>query len=176
MCWMRVRWAPFGGKAEVGWLLWQALVTPAGQNWAQVTAGLPRIAHSAAFSWSAGGLEQLLARADPAQPEQLQEAAVDGLCKLAANHPPAKDAAAAAGAIPRLAALLGVSGSGSVPAEVTVRALLALGMLAGGSPERQLELAGQPGAVAALLRLMRQQDDADMQQIAAGGLWYRGLF
>ena len=105
---------------------------------------------------------------------------MDGLCKLATNHPPAKDAAAAAGAIPRLAALLssssggGGSGSGSVPAEVTVRALLALGMLAGGSPERQLELAGQPGAVAALLRLMRQQDDADMQQIAAGALgWGR---
>ena len=120
-----------------------------------------------------GGLEQLLARADPAQPEQLQEAAVDGLCKLAANHPPAKDAAAAAGAIPRLAALLtsGSSGSGSSSGpEVQVRALLALGMLAGGSPERQLELAGAPGAVAALLRLMRQQDDADMQQIAAGAL------
>lgn len=119
---------------------------------------------------SAGGLEQLLARADPAHPEQLQEAAVDGLCKLAANHPPAKDAAAAAGAIPRLAALLSGSASGgsSSSAEVQVRALLALGMLAGGSPERQLELAGAPGAVAALLRLMRQQDDADMQQIAAG--------
>ncbi|PRW59849.1 importin subunit alpha-7 [Chlorella sorokiniana] len=120
----------------------------------------------------AGGLEQLLARADPAQPEQLQEAVVDGLCKLAANHPPAKDAAAAAGAIPRLAALLGGSGGGgggsSSGAEVQVRALLALGMLAGGSPERQLELAGAQGAVLALLRLMRQQDDADMQQIAAG--------
>ena len=90
---------------------------------------------------------------------------MDGVCKLAANHPPAKDAAAAAGAIPKLAALLGGGGG----TEVLVRALLALGMLVGGSPERQLELAGAPGAVAALLQLMRQQDDADMQQIAAGG-------
>ena len=103
---------------------------------------------------------------------------MDGLCKLAASHPPAKDAAAAAGAIPRLAALLTSSSSGSGSSsgpEVQVRALLALGMLAGGSPERQLELAAAPGAVAALLRLMRQQDDADMQQIAAGALGWRGM-
>ena len=112
----------------------------------------------------AGGLEQLLARADPQRGEQMQEAAVDGLCKLAANSTAAKDAAAAAGAIPRLAALLGDGGSG----EVRVRALLCLGMLLGGSSERQLELAAAPGALACLLALMRQQDDADCQQIAGG--------
>ena len=113
----------------------------------------------------AGGLQQLLARADPQQSEQLQEASVDALCKLAANSGAAKDAAAAGGAIPRLAALLGSGGGGP---EVRVRALLCLGMLIGGSPGRQLELAGAPGAVTAVLALMRQQDDADCQQIAGG--------
>lgn len=111
----------------------------------------------------AGGMEALLARADPQASEQLQEAAADGVCKLAANCAAAKDAAAAAGAIPRLAALLGGS------ADVCVRALLGLGMLVGGSPERQLELAAVPGAVSAILRLMRQQDDADVQQVGSHG-------
>lgn len=112
----------------------------------------------------AGGAEQLLRRADPQASEQLREAAVDGLCKLASSSAAAKDAAAAAGAVPALAGLLGGDGS----AEVGVRALLCLGMLVGGSPARQEQLAGTPGAVAALLRLMRQHDDGDCQQIAAG--------
>lgn len=115
----------------------------------------------------AGGLQQLLARAAPATSAQLQEAAVDGVCKLCSSFAPAKDAAAAAGAIPTLAALLGgAQGGGSM--DVTVRALLGLGMLAGDQPARQLELANAPGAVAALLRLMRQQEDGDAQMIAAG--------
>lgn len=122
----------------------------------------------------AGGPQQLLRHAELQCTEQLQEAAVDGCCKLAASSAAAKDAMAAAGALPRLAALLlgggdGGSGNGSGSgAEVRVRALLCLGMLVGGSPERQLELAGVPGAVPALLRLMRQQDDHDCQQIAGG--------
>ena len=126
----------------------------------------------------AGGLQQLLARAAPGSPPQLQEAAVDGVCKLCSSFAPAKDAAAAAGAIPALAALLGGGGGqgggagggaqGSSSMDVTVRALLAIGMLVGGQPARQLELAGAPGAVGALLRLMRQQEDGDAQQIAAG--------
>lgn len=122
----------------------------------------------------AGGLEQLVAAADPQRSGQVQEAAVDGLCKLAASSAAAKDAAAAAGAIPRLAALLGGGdggdggGGGGSSGEVRVRALLCLGMLIGGSPERQLQLAGAPGALACLLGLMRQQDDADCQQIAVG--------
>ncbi|KAL4458681.1 hypothetical protein ABPG75_013546 [Micractinium tetrahymenae] len=110
----------------------------------------------------AGGLQQLLAAADPAASQQLQEAAADGLCKLVSGSAVAKEAAAGAGVIPRMAALLGA------PSDITVRALLCLGMLVGGSPERQLQLANAPGAVPALLRLMRQQDDADCQQIAAG--------
>lgn len=121
----------------------------------------------------AGGLQQLLEAADPAVNQQLQEAATDGLCKLISSSAVAKDAAAAAGVIPRMAALLtGASSGGSSQAssssDVTVRALLCLGMLVGSSPERQLELANAPGAVPALLRLVRQQDDADCQQVAAG--------
>lgn len=116
----------------------------------------------------AGGLQQLLGRAQPAASEQLQEAAVDAVCKLAANSSAAKDAAAAAGAIPTLAALLSSSGGGDSSAEVRVRALLALGMLVGDNPARQVELAAAPGAVMSILCLMRQQDDADAQQIAAG--------
>jgi hypothetical protein len=114
---------------------------------------------------SSGGLQQLLRFADSQHSQQLQEAAVDGCCKLAASGNAGKDAAAAAGAIPRLAALLTTPGVG---AEVRVRALLCLGMLIGGSPARQLQLADAPGAVAALLRLLRQHDDHDCHQIAAG--------
>lgn len=112
----------------------------------------------------AGGVDQLLRRADPQVGEQLREAAMDSLCKLAANSAAAKDAAAAAGAVPAMAALLGGEGS----AEVRVRALLCLGMLVSGSSTRQVQLAGTPGAGAALLRLMRQHDDSDCQQVAAG--------
>ncbi|PSC71110.1 THO complex subunit 3 [Micractinium conductrix] len=121
----------------------------------------------------AGGLQQLLLAADAGQSEQLQEAAADGLCKLASSGGVAKDAMAAAGAVPPLAALLTASAGdgGALPAaggEVRVRALLCLGMLVGGVPARQLELASAAGAVRALLRIMRQQDDADAQQVAAG--------
>lgn len=66
------------------------------------------------------------------------------------------------GAIPILSkALLGGQ------QEVKVRALLALGMLLGGDAARQAELAAQPGALAELLSLMRQTDDADCQQISS---------
>lgn len=123
----------------------------------------------------AGGLQQLLAAADQATSQQLQEAAADGLCKLVSGSAVAKEAATAAGVIPRMAALLSAGGSGGSSgsqavssSDTTVRALLCLGMLVGGSPERQLQLANAPGAVPALLRLVRQQDDADCQQIAAG--------
>lgn len=68
------------------------------------------------------------------------------------------------GAVPALAALLCATSDG----EVRVRCLLALGMLAGGSPERQVQLADAPGAATQLVALMRQGADADCQQIAGG--------
>lgn len=52
--------------------------------------------------------------------------------------------------------------------EVQVRCLLALGMLASGNEQRQVQLAAAPGAAAQLVALMRQGDDADCQHIAAG--------
>ena len=122
---------------------------------------------------AAGGVQQLLALLNTegssaaSVSEQVQEAAVDALCKLASNGSAGGDAIAAGGGVPALAALLG-SGATVPAAEARVRALLCLGMLVGGSPERQLQLAAAPGAVVALLRLLRQQDDADCQQLAAG--------
>ena len=52
--------------------------------------------------------------------------------------------------------------------DVRVRALLGLGMLVGGAPPRQRQLSAAPGAVSALLALMRSGDDGDCQQIAVG--------
>jgi hypothetical protein len=64
--------------------------------------------------------------------------------------------------VPALEALLGGDAAGG---DVRVRALLGLGMLVGGAPPRQLQLAAAPGAVGALLALMRSEDDRDCQQI-----------
>ena len=46
--------------------------------------------------------------------------------------------------------------------------MLGLGMLVGGAPPRQRQLAAAPGAVGALLALMRSGDDGDCQKIALG--------
>lgn len=68
------------------------------------------------------------------------------------------------GAIPSVAALL----SATADAEVRVRCLLCLGMLVGESAERQVALAAVPSFAVQLLMLMRQGDDGDVQQTAAG--------
>eukprot|EP00887_Chlorella_sp_A99_P006521 scaffold3.g6521.t1 len=117
----------------------------------------------------AGTLEALLARCDPADKgAEQQEVAVDALCRLMAHSADAGAAAVDAGAIPRLAAMLGSSHE-----EVRVRALLGLGMLLGESDARQRQLAEAPGAVGVLMALMRQSDDLDSQHIA--GELFRGL-
>jgi hypothetical protein len=113
----------------------------------------------------AGGVPAVLTVCSPSADPLLQEAAVDSLCKLMASGAAAKNAAIAAGAVPALAALLSAD---SKRAEVVVRALLGLGMAVGGSETAQVQLASAPGAVGALLVLMRQGDDGDCQQIAAG--------
>ncbi|GAB4821996.1 hypothetical protein N2152v2_009042 [Parachlorella kessleri] len=118
----------------------------------------------------AGGVEAILEKCGSQQQQQqqqheaqLQEAAVDALCKLLGHGEEMRIVVAGAGGIPLLASLLGQTRS----AEVRVRCLLALGMLVGGSPEHQQQLAAAPGAAAHLVALMRQADDADCQQIAA---------
>ena len=50
--------------------------------------------------------------------------------------------------------------------EVSVRALLALGMLLGNSQELQLQLANTDGALPRLLQLRLQEEDQDSQHIA----------
>ena len=47
-------------------------------------------------------------------------------------------------------------------------------MLVGGAPPRQRQLAAAPGAVGALLALMRSEDDGGCQQIAVGVFWDLG--
>jgi hypothetical protein len=112
---------------------------------------------------AAGGVEAVLPWCSAGQAAHLQLAAVDCLCKAAASSDEAKDVAAGKGAV---AALAGLLGSGN--AEVQVRSLLALGMLCGGGDNaRQLQLATAPGAVDGLLVLMKQDADADCQQLAA---------
>ena len=113
----------------------------------------------------AGGVPAVIAACSPAAEPHLQEAAVDALCKLMAAGGAAKEAAIAADAVPALAALLSAD---TGRAEVTVRALLGLGMAVGSSEAAQVQLASAPGAVGALLALMRQGDDGDCQHIAAG--------
>ncbi len=126
---------------------------------------------------AAGVAAAAVARCTPAAHLTLQEAALDLLCKLMASGAAegggaaARAAAGDAGAVEALAALLAARGGGASPAppgEVEVRMLLALGMLCSNSPERQLALATAPGAVGRLLALMRCEDDADSQQVAAG--------
>jgi hypothetical protein len=113
----------------------------------------------------AGGIPAIVAYCSPSYDALLQEAAVDSICKLMSSGPGSKEAAEKAGVVSALAKLLSTDGENS---EVTVRALLGLGMIMAGSEAAQLELASTPGAVGALLSLMRQGDDGDCQQIAAG--------
>lgn len=99
-----------------------------------------------------------------AQGEVLQEAALDGLCKVLGQGQEFREEVAERGGIPVLGTLLVRAAS----SEVRVRCLLALGMAVGGSPERQVQLAGCPGVAGRLVGLMRSEDDADCQHIAAG--------
>ena len=114
-----------------------------------------------------GGVPAALQWCSPEREPELQEAAADTVCKLMASGASAKDAAVAAGLIPTMSALL-PAGAGNND-EVKVRALLAVGMIVGGEDDApKVQFAEIPGAVASLLALMRREDDADCQQIAAG--------
>lgn len=114
----------------------------------------------------------------------LQEVAADAMCQLA-SYEALRPALLQASAVQALAALLqaqqqeqqqepqpaeeGQQQQERQPGrsyEVSVRALMALGMLLAGSPEAQEDLAQSAGAVGALLALVRQQDDADCRSVA----------
>jgi len=115
---------------------------------------------------NAGGVPAVVAYCKPGNGDVIvQEAAVDAICKLMSTGSGAKEAAEQAGIVSKLAKLLSTD---QKDAEITVRALLGLGMIMAGSKHAQLELASAPGAVGALLTLMRQGDDGDIQHIAAG--------
>lgn len=96
------------------------------------------------------------------EPLALLEASLDPLCKLA-TMPECRPALVQAGVIPLLASIL----ASSLDAEVVVRTLLALGMLVGEGAGLQ-ELASDESAMTALTGLMRQTDDEDCRQLAAG--------
>ncbi|KAG7669654.1 hypothetical protein Ndes2437B_g05834 [Nannochloris sp. 'desiccata'] len=113
----------------------------------------------------AGGVPAVVAYCSPEHDVLIQEAAVDSICKLMSSGSGVKEAAEKAGIVSKLAELLSAD---QRKAEITVRALLGLGMVMAGSEQAQLELASAPGAVGALLSLMRQGDDGDIQHIAAG--------
>lgn len=108
------------------------------------------------------GMGAVLMYCSPETEARLLEGAVDTTCKLMSTAPDAKSAALEAGIIPRFAALIGHADD-----EVKVRALLGLGMVLGGNEAGLVQCAGVPGAVGTLLKLMRREDDADCQQIAA---------
>ncbi|KAF8061952.1 hypothetical protein HT031_004212 [Scenedesmus sp. PABB004] len=108
----------------------------------------------------------LLRMADASQPLKLQEAVADGLCALA-SHEAARDALCGAGAVPAAAALLAQRGDlGPPQLEVCARALLVLGMLLPGRPPAAAQLAAAPGALRALLALLRQGGDVDCRVLA----------
>jgi hypothetical protein len=113
----------------------------------------------------AGGVPAVVAYCSSEHDVLVQEAAVDSICKLMSSGSGAKEAAEKAGIVSELAKLLSTD---QKKAEVTVRALLGLGMVMAGSKHAQLELASAPGAVGAIISLMRQGDDGDIQHIAAG--------
>ena len=104
------------------------------------------------------GLASLLALAAPSAPPAVCEAALDALC-AAATHAPARPALAAAGAVPAAAAVV----AGSKDAEVLVRALMLVGMLAGAGAGARSQLIEAEGGRAAvrLLGLARQSQDDD---------------
>lgn len=110
----------------------------------------------------------------------LQEAGADALCKILSNGgPEVKQAAEKATIIPLFADMVithhdvrsseKMTNSGKESAsEVTVRALMGTAMMLGsGNESMQLQFISHPGAVHALLKLMRNEEDADCQQIAA---------
>lgn len=114
---------------------------------------------------SAGGVAVVLTFCTTEQDPGLLESAVDTLCKLMSSGPSAKAAAVEAGLIPAMAKLLP---AGVTTDDVTVRSLLALGMVIDGDDKCRVQLASAEGAVQSLLALMRREDDADCQQISAG--------
>ena len=59
-----------------------------------------------------------------------------------------------------------VLGQATASMDVKVRALMALGMLLGGSPANQERLASMPEAMHGLASLMRQADDDDARQVS----------
>lgn len=114
---------------------------------------------------SKGGVKCALSFCSPEKDPAVLEAAVDTLCKLMSCGNEAKIAAVEAGSISAMAALLPLDIRND---DVRVRCLLALGMVVGGNETCQVQLASTAGAVESLLLLMRREDDADCQQIAAG--------
>jgi hypothetical protein len=96
----------------------------------------------------------------------VNEAAVDTICKIASSgidH--AIPGLREAGVVPALATVLSRRGE---PGETVVRALMALAMVLRGDDSSHVALASSPGAVRAILRLTRQDEDADCRIIAAG--------
>eukprot|EP00878_Enallax_costatus_P004742 GHUV01004991.1.p1 GENE.GHUV01004991.1~~GHUV01004991.1.p1 ORF type:complete len:283 (+),score=82.35 GHUV01004991.1:334-1182(+) len=105
-------------------------------------------------------LSALLLLADAAQPANLQEAVADCLCALAA-HEWTRQQLIEAGAVQSAAELLNVQ-----QLEVSVRALMVLGMLLPRNTAAGQQLADNGAALRQLMELMKQGQDMDCKVIA----------